>query len=86
MLSSIEPSIDEQMVVSIMHELLHAIDEYRVLPIMEYPGDTRHDEIYRLQNQTLYDLGLPLDPGPGGRQVTDENGNPNGDKYIGPEW
>jgi RHS repeat-associated protein len=78
------PISAEQMVVSIMHEMLHATDRIRGMSYMA--AADRHNEIYRIQNQTLFDLGLPLDPGPGGRQVIDENGKPNGDKYIGPGW
>jgi hypothetical protein len=69
---------DEQMVVSIMHELLHVGDVMnppRGLDVFD-----RHNEIYRLQNQTLYDLGLPLDNGPNKRGLQDK------DKYIGPKF
>lgn len=86
---SIARSSDAQMMVSIMHEFLHAADMMRSvagLSVLEISTDMRHDEIYRIQNQTLHDLVLPLDPGPDGRQVKDRNGTPNGDAYIGPEW
>jgi hypothetical protein len=75
---------DGQMVVSIMHELLHATDNMTEMSLFD--AADRHNEIYRIQNQTLYDLGLPLDPGPRGSQVRGENGQPNGDKYISLKW
>jgi hypothetical protein len=69
---------DGQMVVSIMHEGLHAADKMYEQSLF-YWAD-RHNEIYRMQNQTLYDLGLPLDAGPRGKQI------PDGDKYNGSKW
>jgi len=68
------PISSEQMVVSIMHEILHAADYTYLRPYID--ALDRHNEIYRLQNQTLYDLGLPLDPGPRGAKI------PDNDKYI----
>ena len=69
---------DGQMVVSIMHEILHAADKMYEQSLF-YWAD-RHNEIYRMQNQTLWDLGLPLDRGPRGKQIDE------GNKYIGPKW
>lgn len=76
------PVTDEYMVVSIMHELLHAADRIRGgMSLIEW--HTRHMEIFRIQNQTLFDLRLDLDDGDNGAPILDKNGQPDGDKYIG---
>jgi len=69
---------DAQMMVSVMHEMIHAVDKFTNWSRMSWAD--RHNEIYRIQNQTLYDLGLPLDPGPGGSKALDN------DKYIDLKW
>jgi RHS repeat-associated protein len=69
----------EQMVVSVMHEMLHATDRIRGgIPIIDI--QERHNEIYRIQNQTLADFGLDADPGPRGVKIDTP------EKYNGPQF
>jgi len=72
------PISDAQMMVSVMHEMIHAVDKMREWSVFEWAD--RHAEIYRIQNQTLYDLGLPLDAGPNGSKI------PDNDKYNALRW
>lgn len=67
---------DEQMVVSIMHELLQAVDFNREMSYIELTD--RQNEVVRMHNQTLHDLNLPLDRLE--RNVFEY------DRYFGPEW
>lgn len=66
---------NEEMVVSLMHELLHAADIMGANSFMleqERQSPARHDEIYRMANQTRYELVGMVDTVYGSnRQITD---------------
>jgi len=74
---------DSQMVVSIIHELLHVVDYARPRTRLQILADdaARHAEIYRLQNQTLYDLDGVVD------EIYDRNKRIDQPKaYIGDDF
>lgn len=78
---SIERSNQAQIVVSIMHELLHAVDyqTLRGLDSLLISSNARHDEIYRLQNQTLYELTGTVDRSYGTHTI------PNPTQFVDPK-
>ena len=77
--SSGRPNSDEEIVRTIMHELLHASDRVRK-DFSPWEVVDRHNEIYRIENQTNFDLGLPVEI------LENAYGKDHGtERYIGPE-